>query len=115
MTGKRSGEASVAVRMPAPAGLDEGPLEHEASPQAPDQHQALVEALADVLDAPPEQIEELLSGLHEELDEEGTSEKRVTDAFERGLQLGLMVGVGSRELAASATESRTEDSAPASR
>ncbi|MGH2964247.1 MAG: hypothetical protein ACRDMH_02545 [Solirubrobacterales bacterium] len=109
------GRRDVAVRMPAPDGLDQAPPEHEGSPLAADQHQALVESLVDVLEATPERVEELLSLLHEELDEEGASEERVLDAFERGLQLGLLVGLGSRELTVPSTEGGNEGSAPASR
>jgi hypothetical protein len=89
----------MAVRAPAGAGVDPGSPERVDSPEAPDQHGALVESLAGILDASPEQAEELLAQLHGELDGEGSPEDRALDAFERGLQLGLMVGLGSRELA----------------
>jgi len=49
----------------------------------------------------------LLSLLHEGLDEEGVPEQAVLDAFERGLQLGLMVGIGSLELALPSPQSQT--------
>src|SRR5262245_47250794 len=98
MTSGRSEEAGVAVRPPAPAGWDQG-LEQGDAPEAVDPHQALVESLVDVLDAAPEQVEELLAFLHQELGEGETLDAGVLDAFERGLQLGLIVGVGARELA----------------
>jgi hypothetical protein len=115
MTSGRSEEAGVAVRPPAPAGWDQGPPEHEDAPEAADPHHTLVESLVDVLDATPEQVEELLAVLHEELGEGGTLDAGVLDAFERGLQLGLMVGVGARELAGPGTEGRTGGSAPPNR
>ena len=60
--------------------------------------------------------EELLSLMHEELDGDGPLEEQVADAFERGLQLGLMVGLGSSELAVPPKAAgTTEGSAPVSR
>jgi hypothetical protein len=75
----------------------------------------LVESLVDVLDAAPEQVEELLALLHQELGEGETLDAGVLDAFERGLQLGLMIGVGARELAVPGTEGGTGGSAPPNR
>ncbi|HEY7150804.1 MAG TPA: hypothetical protein VH391_03910 [Solirubrobacterales bacterium] len=111
MASREGGEADVAVRVPVSPRLDEGPPEPQDSPRAADQHQALVESLADVLEATPEEVEELLAVLREQLDEEGPLEERAGEAFERGLQLGLMVGVGSLELAIPSPEDRAEGSA----
>ena len=106
MTSRRSDDAAVAARARPAPGVDLSALERWDSPRPADQYQDLVESLATVLETGPEQIEELLSVLREELDGEEPAEGALSGAFERGLQLGLMVGLGSREALATAVAPR---------
>lgn len=115
MTSRRSEDAGVAVRAPAAPSLDPRPPGQPDSPDATDPHRALVESLVELLERSAEQVEELLSLMHEELDADGPLEEQVADAFERGLQLGLMVGLGSSELALPPRAAGAEGSAPVSR
>jgi hypothetical protein len=57
----------------------------------------LVDTLGELLSATPDQVDELIERLRDELSR--ASSVGSPDAFERGLELGLLVGLGSREAA----------------
>ena len=54
----------------------------------------LVDALGELLSATPEQVDELLDQLQVD---HLAGPDRSPDAFERGLELGLLVGLGTQE------------------
>ncbi len=57
----------------------------------------LIEMLSELLSATPDEVDRLLDLLRDDLPE--ASDADAPDAFERGLELGLLVGLGSCEAA----------------
>jgi hypothetical protein len=105
-----------ALRPPPPGAVDDPTNAAESGAEAAEQHQALVRSLADLLAAAPSEIEELLDLIHAELEDGDRPASDATpDAFERGLELGLLVGFGSRGPGRRAPVGETEASAPSGR
>ena len=105
-----------ALRPPPPGAVDDPTDAAESRAETAEQHQALVRSLADLLAATPSEIEELLDLLHAELeDEDRPASDGTPDAFERGLELGLLVGFGSRGPDRRGLMGETEASAPSGR
>jgi hypothetical protein len=87
MTGGGIGRApSRSFAGPAPSSV-----EHEAS------RDDLIETLGELLSATPDEVDRLLDQLRDDLPAAPGADS--PDAFERGLELGLLVGLGSREAA----------------
>jgi hypothetical protein len=88
-TGEQIGRAPIRSR----AGLS-GPA--DPSQERGEAREDLVETLGELLSATPDEVDELLRWLRDDLPEAAAGADS-PDAFERGLELGLLVGLGSRE------------------
>ncbi len=110
-------ETGLKPLRPPPPGAVADPMDGaESGAEAAEQHQALVRSLADLLAATPSEIEKLLDLLHAELENEDRPASDATpDAFERGLELGLLVGFGSRGADKRGPVGDTEASPPSGR
>ncbi|MGH2973499.1 MAG: hypothetical protein ACRDLL_01325 [Solirubrobacterales bacterium] len=89
-TGEQIGEAPIR----SIAGLS-GPA--IPSEQGADGREGLIETLGELLSATHDEVDHLLDSLRDDLPEAAGADS--PDAFERGLELGLLVGLGSREAA----------------
>ena len=118
MTSRAGGEGGLEeLSRPPVGGTRELLLAAEAAAEDGEQRDALVLSLAKLLAVTADQAAELLDELSQQVlhsqdpaGEEGSPD-RMRDAFERGLQLGLLVGLGSGG-EGSPPKSRTEASAP---